>query len=406
MSVKGKEFLKKLNLSLVIIYLAFLLFDLKIVNIVLPLVFITSFLNYKDGLIEFKDYFRENKGVIFMLLALIFYQLLIAFLGDDLGDKRIGFLGLLITSFICLFKVTNVHFLCKTIIFVVFGLILGGGFNIYNYFISSDEFNMSTGGHIDPMLIVARPYLGFILNIGIILSLFMFSKIKSKVRYIYLGAALLFVCYMVFIAIRIQLVSLACIGIIYYVFYNKMKVLYKFGLLILLLSFSIGIVSVSPTLRNRFEVDTLIGTNVIDKLAEKEPRIIIWRCASSIAKEKDFSPIVGVGNIGIIDKKLAQCYDDSTHGNKMRQYFLDALFNTHNQFIEYYLLSGTIGVVLLLSLFVRTALRVRKSFFSIGLLVCLFNFCFVENLLDRQLGAYLFGFSLYMILTIRKSGQY
>lgn len=59
MSVKGKEFLKKLNLSLVIIYLAFLLFDLKIVNIVLPLVFITSFLNYKDGLIEFKDYFRE-----------------------------------------------------------------------------------------------------------------------------------------------------------------------------------------------------------------------------------------------------------------------------------------------------------------------------------------------------------
>ncbi|MFM9401186.1 O-antigen ligase family protein [Myroides odoratimimus] len=395
---KIRSYLYPLNVSL---FVLFLFFDFRIVNIALVLLLITSFLNVKEGWNDFKNYYQENKSIVFILFTLVMYQLIRAFIGDDLGDKRIGFLGLLLVSFFGLFNIKDIKMLFSAIILILFFLVVGGGVNIYKYFIGSDEFNMSTGGHIDPMLIVARPYLGFMLNIGIILSLYMFSKIKSRVRYLYLGSALLFVCYMMFIAIRIQLVSLACIGVIYFIFYNKIKVLYKLGLLILLLFFSIGIISVSPTLRNRFEVDTLIGTNVIDKLAEKEPRIVIWRCASSIVKEEGFSPIVGIGNIGIIDNKLAQCYDDSTHDNKMRQYFLDALFNTHNQFIEYYLLSGAIGVLLLFSLFFRTAVIVRKNFFSIGLLVCLFNFCFVENLLDRQLGAYLFGFTLFLIVSIK-----
>ncbi|WP_025124100.1 O-antigen ligase family protein [Myroides odoratimimus] len=395
---KIRSYLYPLNVSL---FVLFLFFDFRIVNIALVLLLITSFLNVKEGWNDFKNYYQENKSIVFILFTLVMYQLIRAFIGDDLGDKRIGFLGLLLVSFFGLFNIKDIKMLFSAIILILFFLVVGGGVNIYKYFISSDEFNMSTGGHIDPMLIVARPYLGFMLNIGIILSLYMFSKIKGRVRYLYLGSALLFVCYMMFIAIRIQLVSLACIGVIYFIFYNKIKVLYKLGLLILLLFFSIGIISVSPTLRNRFEVDTLIGTNVIDKLAEKEPRIVVWRCASSIVKEEGFSPIVGIGNIGIIDNKLAQCYDDSTHDNKMRQYFLDALFNTHNQFIEYYLLSGAIGVLLLFSLFFRTAVIVRKNFFSIGLLVCLFNFCFVENLLDRQLGAYLFGFTLFLIVSIK-----
>lgn len=280
---------------------------------------------------------------------------------------------------------------------------LVGGYNIYQYYISTDYFTLSVGGHIDPMLIVARPYLGYVLNIGIILSLYQFTKVKSNIRFLYLGSALAFLLYMMFIAIRIQLVSLACIGVIYFVFYNKLRIAYKIGILMLLIPLCIGIISINPTLKSRFEIETLIGGNVLEGLAEKEPRVIIWRCSSFIAKEDSFNPIIGLGNINIINNKLAQCYDDSTYNNSMRQYFLDTLFNTHNQFIEYYLLSGSIGVLLLLSLFIRTVFVVRTNFYALALIVCLFNFCIVENLLDRQLGAYLFGFTLYLALTMRKS---
>lgn len=384
----------------VFIFIFFLLFDFKIVNIGLILLLVTSFLNVKEGWKELKNYSIENRNIVILLFILVFYQLIRAFFGDDLGDKRIGLLGLLIASFFGLFWVKNIKKFFCSILFILILLVGVGLVNIYQYFLKSDEFNMTGGGHIDSILIVARPYLGFMLNIGIILSLYMFSKIKNKTRYVYVGIALLFIIYMIFIAIRIQLVSLACIGVIYFIFYNKIRFAYKLGLLTLLICLCIGLILVTPTLKSRFEVETLVGANVIDKLAEKEPRIVIWRCSNIIAKEEGFNPIVGVGNIDIIDNKLAQCYDDTTHDNKMRQYFLDALFNTHNQFIEYYLLSGVIGVLLLFGLFVRTALVVRKNFFAIGLLFCLFNFCFVENLLDRQLGAYLFGFTLYLIVSI------
>ncbi|MBN8105843.1 hypothetical protein, partial [Vibrio vulnificus] len=78
------------------------------------------------------------------------------------------------------------------------------------------------------------------------------------------------------------------------------------------------------------------------------------------------------------------------------------LFNTHNQFVEYYLLSGIIGLSLFLSLFFNIGIVIRRNFHSIALLVCLFNFCLVENLMDRQLGAYLIGLTLFLALKINE----
>lgn len=386
----------------VILFISFLLFGFKIVNIALILLIVASFLNINEGWEDLKSYYKANSVIICFIIILILYQFGRASFSDDLSDKRIGFLGLLFVSFFVLFRIRDFNKLFNVVILVVSCLVVSGSYNIYQYYITSEEFNMSVGGHINPMLIVARPYLGYILNIAIILSFYMFSKIKSKVIYIYLGLALLYICYMMFIAIRIQLVSLACIGVIYFVFYNKMKLLYKIGLIVILGLSSITLLFISPTLKDRFEISTLMSANVIDGLAEKEPRIVIWRCSKGISEEASFNPLFGVGKKEIINTKLLRCYEEKTINNPMRQYFLDAQFGTHNLFIEFYLLSGIIGLVLLLGLFLYLGVKVRGNFFAFAMVVVLFNFCLVENLLDGQLGAYLFGFTLFLIVLQNK----
>lgn len=388
---------------IVCIYLVFLLFDIIIVNLVLPIVFIASFINCRKGVEDFKRYLKENKITLGLLILLILYQLIRAVIACDIGDKRIGFLGLLITSFIVLFRLKKVDLLIKTIIIVIFTLTLAGGYNIYQYYISTEVFTMSVGGHIDPMLIVARPYLGYVLNLGIILSLYQSNKVKGRVRCVYLVSALTFLLYMIFIAIRVQLVSLAMMFVLYFIFYNKMRIIKKTGILFGAIALVISVFFTNPTLKDRFELNALRSENVWGKLAEKEPRVVIWRCSDRIASEESFNPIFGLGKKEIVESKLSQCYEDSTHGNPMRQYFLDAQFNTHNQFIDYYLVSGMIGLLLLLAMFLKVGFEVRKNFYATALIVCLFNFCIVENLLDGQLGAYLFGFTLYLALVMKKS---
>lgn len=402
MEILFKKHADKFYYLLVCIYLFFLLLDFKIVNIAMPLVFVLSFIHFKEGLNDLKGFYKKNKNIVWILISFILFQFIRALLADDLGDKRIGFLGLLLASFFVLFRMKKMKFIFNSIILAITILVFAGGYNIYKYYISSEEFNMIGGGHIDPMLIVARPYLGYVLNIGIILLSYLAFQIKEKKRYIYMLLALLFVSYMMFIAIRIQLVSLFCIVIMYFVFYNKLKIAYKLGLFLSLIIVGTFLFSTSSTLQERFEIKTLLNENVVEKLAQKEPRVVIWSCAKSIAQEENFNKVIGIGDKKVIDSKLATCYDLSTKNNPMRDYFLDALFNTHNQFVEYYLLSGIIGLSLFLSLFFNIGIVIRRNFHSIALLVCLFNFCLVENLMDRQLGAYLIGLTLFLALKINE----
>ncbi|MDR0228184.1 MAG: O-antigen ligase family protein [Flavobacteriaceae bacterium] len=395
---------RKLYLFLVVVFVFFLLFDFKVVNIVLPITFVSAFISYKEGITDFKNYISNNKVLLSILFSLVIYEIIIAILAKDLDDKRIGFYGLWIASFLVLFRLKNISCFFNVILGVVFILMLGGSYNIYQYYLSTDDYEMGVGSHINPMLIVARPYLGYILNIGIILSLYMYSSITEKIRYGYLILAICFFSYLVLIANRIQLVSLSVIFILYFSIYTKMRLSYRIGAFGLLCVLVISMIRINPTLASRFEIKTIKeqNDNFIDRLSFKEPRIVIWKCSAEIAEDSNFNPLIGVGNKKIIDSKLSDCYDKTTVNNPMRQYFLDEQFGTHNLFVEFYLLSGLIGILLLLSLFVYISFKVRKNFFAFSIAIALFNFCLVENLLDGQLGAYLLGFTLFVILKVYK----
>lgn len=395
--LKNKNILFSLAISF---YIFCLVFGLKIINIALILVILFSLFDFKEYQLILKSYFKENKEILFVMILLIVYQIIRAFVGDDLGDKRIGFLFLMFLSSIALLKTKNLKFILNSFLLSLVCLILFGSWNIYQYYLEADEFNMKSGGHIDPMLIVARPYLGFLLNIGFLLCFYFFNSIKSKMKWIYFFIAILCIGYMFFIAIRIQILSLIFVFLIFLTFYLKVSILKKIGALLFLFIAVCSLFFINPTLKDRFEITSFEKGHVIQNLSYKEPRVIIWNCALNITKEDSFNQFFGIGNIKKIDSKLEDCYYKINTENPIRDYFLSALFNTHNQFLEYYVVSGLVGVSLLIGLMLSIGYKIRKYFIPMGLLIILINFLIVENLFDRQIGSYFFGFTFYLIIAI------
>lgn len=386
--------------GILFLYIYFMVFGFMIVNMALLALVILFFVNYKQSKEQLVTYWTTNKTVLLILLSTVGFQFVHGAITGDLSAKRFGFLGLLIVSAFVLSWVQELKLIAKIFLFCITLLLVAGSYNIYNYYVSAVEFDLSSGGHIDRMLIVNRPYLGFMLTIGILTALYL-TRIYTKYKLYYGGLSLLFLVYLVFIGNRIQVVSLVVLVLLYLLCYAKIKGIKKIGGFAFICLVVFLLFNYTPILKKRFELDSLTTiTQITERLEEKEPRVLIWKCAWSFTQEPSFQPFFGVGKVETLENKLRSCYDGISLQNPMRNYFIDAQFNTHNQFIEYYVLTGIIGGGLLLSLFCAVLVKVRRYFIPTALTFALFNFCFVENLFNRQLGVYLFGFVLTFVLML------
>ena len=386
--------------ALLAIYVSFLVFDFKIINIVVLAIFLFFLVNFKDNKTQGYLNWKANRHIYGTLIALIGFQFIHGLFFDDLSEKRFGLLGLLLASSIILLWLKNLRIILYLYVSCLFLLVLAGSYNLIDYYLTTDYFTIKSGGHVDALLVVARPYLGFMLSVGIFISLYL-SRIHIQYKIYFALLAVFFFAYLVFIGNRIQIVSLSLATLLYVVFYMKANWKKK---IMGLLAFSTAIyllLTITPTLKERFVLQSLTSwENVVARLEQKEPRVLIWKCAYSFTQEESFSPWYGLGKVQTLDDQLAACYESQTIGNPMRDYFLEALFNTHNQFMEYYVLTGIVGVGLLFLLFGFVIAKVRRYFIPMALTFALFNFCMVENLFNRQLGVYLFGFVLTLILMI------
>lgn len=381
-------------------YVSFLVFDFKIINLVVLAILLFFLVDFKENKMQGYANWKENRLIYGTLLALIVFQLLHGLFFRDLGEKRFGLLGLLLVSSTVLLWLKDIRMILYLYLTCLLLLVLAGSYNLLHYYLTTDYFTINSGGHIDTLLIVARPYVGFMLSLGILLSLYL-SRIQNQYKLYWAVLGMFFFAYLVFIGNRIQIVSLSFAALLYVVVYMKANWKKK---LLGLVAFSTAIyllLALTPTLKERFALHSLTTwENVITRLEQKEPRVLIWKCAFSFTKEDTFSSWYGLGKVQTLDDQLAGCYESKTIGNPMRDYFLEALFNTHNQFIEYYVLTGIGGVGLLFLLFGFIVAKVKRYFIPMALTFALFNFCMVENLFNRQLGVYLFGFVLTLILML------
>tara|TARA_R110000787_G_scaffold109035_1_gene217508 strand:+ start:15156 stop:16394 length:1239 start_codon:yes stop_codon:yes gene_type:complete len=129
-------------------------------------------------------------------------------------------------------------------------------------------------------------------------------------------------------------------------------------------------------------------------------RTQIWDCTSKIAKENTVD-LFGIG-FRETANKLVLCYTNEIEDLETRQNFIDKRFNTHNQYLDFYVSAGLISLILFLGILLFLLFKNYKYFFPTALILTFILFGLVENYFHRQVGAYYLGFVLVILLINNK----
>jgi len=124
-------------------------------------------------------------------------------------------------------------------------------------------------------------------------------------------------------------------------------------------------------------------------------RTQVWECVSKIYN-KDSNVLFGIG-FKETNNRLVSCYENEIEDVKTKQNFISKRFNTHNQYLDFYISSGLISLVLFLGIILYLFFKNYKRFHPTALLITIILFGLVENFFHRQIGAYYFGFILVIL---------
>lgn len=350
-----------------------------------------------------KDFLKLKSKKIYVFSALVIYisinsLLFQDYLNDIIIIQKIISALLLIVLYI---PIENTDKLKKTIIISVFIGILISLWNLYFFYFSNQEFNFATGAIIDEVLIVDRLYLGLLCIISIIVSIGLMERNFSPLNKWYLTNIVINVIFVLLISSRVAIILLLLLFIIK-LFYTKKRNKYFF--------FFIGIIGVmmisfylNKNLQERFLFtnNTEKNVNYVELLKKWEPRVVIWECNYLITKS-NFNVLKGIGFYRT-QEKLTDCYDKVINDPRKKEYFVKKQFNPHNQFIDFYLSSGLIALILFLTLYGLLFFHSKFSYFKMTLFTSLLLFTFIESFFHRQLGGYIFALVLILILFKDKS---
>lgn len=344
---------------------------------------------------DFKKLFRREiliyTGLVLyvMINNLLFHD----FLEDQIIITKIASALLLIVLFI---PVDKPHDLMKTLVASVLICIVISLYHLYFFYMQEGEFNFASGSVINDVLIIDRLYLGFLCVLSIISSIALIGDKYSDYNKWYFTNIVLCVGFVLLISSRIAIILLLVLFFLK-IFYAKRKVEYIF--------FFIGIMSIitvafmmNKNLSQRFFYthSTQKQKSYIELFEQWEPRVVIWACNIDIMQKEDFM----LKGIGFYDTKdeLANCYEETVFPERRKDYFVQRRFNSHNQFIDFMLSSGIIGLSMFLWIYLSFFRKNWKRFFPTALLLAMFLFTNVESIFHRQLGGYLFGIVMIFLL--------
>lgn len=263
------------------------------------------------------------------------------------------------------------------------------------YYVKNKSLPFSNGEDVNRILHLDRPYMGFMCLIALILCLFM-AKEYTKYKKSLVALSFFFGIFIFFIAARLSLITLIGIAIIYLFFYSGLSALKKaiistvcfISLLTALLSYD--------NLSNRFFVAESFQT-----MKDYEPRVVIWNCASNIVNSTDFNLIFGGKSFNWIQENLVQCYAESIDNESKKEWFLATKYNSHNQFIDFFLIGGLLGFGLFVFFLFTMMKNAASNFYFFSIAVSLVLFFLMENVLYRQLGCYLTAILFSIIVKFR-----
>ena len=388
------------------ILFALLLFSLSI-SVAIP--------NIILGIISLLFIFKKRKkifsntyiNVLILFVTYLFIKtiLLNSFINNILIYKH---LIIILVSSILIFHIKNIIIVIKGYVFGVFlGVLISLG-KIFNFYLEYKYFPFGNTSDVENLILIHRPYLGFMCFIAIVLISVLIGKLEDNNKKLgYLSLTFIFILFLFTIVARLAL-FLSLIFIFIKIFHHfklsKTKLLITFCSLIIIIS---SVFLLNKNLKNRFHIkDSYIET--INVLKNQEPRFVIWKCSLNQIYDINFNFFTGYSDRSNIEEKLTSCYGETIENISKRDYYLKTRFNTHNQFFDIFLDGGIIGLSLFLVFLLFPFIYFRNNFEAVFTLLGLITFLGLENLFFRQLGAYLFGILIplfYNIITHSKNHE-
>ena len=252
----------------------------------------------------------------------------------------------------------------------------------YYYFTEGKKYALKNYSKVNEILKYERPYLGYFSVLNIIISYLFFKRHKKTKLAIII--ALFSITLIILISARLSIISTIIIGLmIVFVELNKTKrIIALSGIVVLLLTFF----STNSSLKQRF-----LKIN-------NDARVVIWKGAINTFIETD-KMIFGSGSQVKTRSKLLEHYKKSENFDSLdeKKRFITKNYNTHNQYLNELLRGGFLGLLIFLLpqvLILYSNLKNQENIFGVLLVVSILCFCLVENILDRQIGVYLYAIIL------------
>ena len=323
--------------------------------------------------------------VIYIFLKALFFNALV----ENFSIYK-HFFVVLVLSFL-IYNIKNIATVIKGSIFGVFLGVMVALFKISNFYFIHKVLPFGNTVEVQDLLLIHRPYFGFMCLITIVLIDVLLPKInskKEKIFYVIIG--FIIAVFMYIIVARLSLFLLIIYLIIKTINYLKLSLVKSVLGFLTIFIFMFGAFSLNKNIKNRLHIEASYS-ETIKVLKNQEPRFVIWDCFFSQINNKNFNVYFGYNNRKSIQEELNGCYKERIDNVSKRYYYVDTEFNTHNQFFDIFLEGGILGLSLFLALFMFLVYSFRENFNASFILLSFILFFIFENLFHRQLGAYLFG---------------
>ena len=262
-------------------------------------------------------------------------------------------------------------------------------------------FGFLESAHIIEALLMDRIYLGLLSVLSIIFSYKLLRKEFDPNNGYYLANIVLQAAFILFLVSRIAIVVLL-LSFVLSLWYRQ-----KRGPQLLFFGGSITlIVALAFVLSNDLRKQFFYNNNpehqegLLANTMALEPRMVIWDCALDIAQAESVA-LRGNG-FTQTNKDMLACYESDIDNPIKKAWFLTKKYNVHNQFLDLYLGSGVLAMLLFVAGFILCFIRQRKSLYPTALLMATVIFLMAENMFHRQIGAYYMGLIWAMLMFLPK----
>ncbi len=346
-----------------------------------------------------KEFLKLDKIPTLIFITFFVYLFVSAFLlsrfqydFDTLKKMLIPF-GLVIL-YLPLFDINKIK---KAILFSSVAAILFSVFQFAVHSFSAHDVSLLFFQNTVDGVLIDRPYLGLLAVLSIIISYQALSKKYSPYNIYYVTNIVINVIFILLIMSKVAIAILIALFIIRQFYGTHKKITIPLILFIVLIG-SFGFYKMYfPKLKKEISTsNNQVKAPYNMAFLPNTYRSIIWSCATQIATQ-NANNFVGIG-FKNTNNKLVDCYKKSIPDTKTKNTFVTEKFNTHNQYIDIFISSGWIGLLLFISFWIVLLRKHHKNYFTTALLVSILIFGLTENYLHRQIGAYYFGVLLIFLL--------